>query len=84
MGEPDRKGAIGKAIGVSNVPSRLLEVNLHDLDRKTSKSDLAFADGIAGLSMIIMGQTDMGIPVVRIRGLKFPLTLNARIQDVLF
>lgn len=83
MGDPYRVGAIGKAIGVANVPSRHFETELKDIDGKSRKSDIALADSIAAFAMILMGQTDELVPVVVIRGLEYPFSPNASINDVL-
>lgn len=83
LGDPYRMGAIGKAIGVANIPARLFEKDLEDLDKKQAKADIAFADSIASFAMILMGQTDQRVPVVLIKGVKYPLTPTAKIQDVL-
>lgn len=85
LGDRYRFGSIGKAIGVANVPSRLIERNLTDLDGKQElMSDLAFADSMAGLAMILMGQPDKKSPVVLIRGVDYPFTPNAKIRDVFY
>lgn len=83
LGDHDRIGSIGKAIGVANVPARLVENGLSDLDGKqTLLSDVAFADSLAGLAMILMGNPDRSSPVVLIRGVDYPFTPSARIRDV--
>lgn len=83
LGDHDRIGSIGKAIGVANVPARLVENGLSDLDGKqTLLSDVAFADSLAGLAMILMGNPSRSSPVVLIRGVDYPFTPTARIQDV--
>ncbi len=83
LGDRFRIGSIGKAIGVANVPARLVETGLSDLDGKqTLLSDLAFADSLAGLAMILMGNPDRSSPAVLIRGVNFPFTPAARIRDV--
>jgi len=83
MGDPYRAGAIGKALGVANVPARIVKIQERDLDGKSTKSDVAFADAIAAFAMLLMGQTDQGIPVVLIKGLDYPWTPGAKISDVL-
>lgn len=83
LGDPNRMGAIGKAIGVANVPARLFEKDLEDLDKKQVKSDVAFADGVAAFAMVLMGQTDKKVPVVLIRGLQYLFTPDAKVKDVL-
>lgn len=83
LGDHDRIGSIGKAIGVANIPARLVEAGLSDLDGKQKLlSDVAFADNLAGLAMILMGNPDRGSPVVLIHGVDYPFTPTARIRDV--
>lgn len=82
LGDRYRIGSIGKAIGVANVPARLVETGLSDLDGKQTLSDVAFADSLAGLAMILMGNSNKSSPVVLIRGVDYPFTPEARIKDV--
>ncbi len=83
LGDRYRVGSIGKAIGVANVPARLVESGLSDLDGKPILiSDVAFADNLAGLAMVLMGNPNASSPVVLIRGVGYPFTPNAKIRDV--
>ena len=83
LGDRNRIGSIGKAIGVANVPARVVENGLSDLDGKQMLlSDVAFADSLAGLAMILMGNPNGGSPVVLIRGVDYPFTPTAKIRDV--
>jgi len=83
LGDPHRAGAIGKALGVANVPARLVSRKEVDLDGRPTKTDVAWADAVAAFAMILMGQTDQKTPVVLIRGLNYPHSPRARISDVL-
>lgn len=83
LGDRYRIGSIGKAIGVANVPARVIEENLIDLDGKhIPPSDVAFADSVAGLAMILMGQSNGSSPAVLIRGVNYPFSPTSKIQDV--
>jgi len=84
LGDRYRVGSIGKAIGVANVPARLVEQDLTDLDGRRVQSDVAFADSVAGLAMILMGQPNRNAPVVLIRGMDYPFTPTAKIKDVFY
>lgn len=83
LGDRHRHGCIGKAIGVANVPARFIERDFTDLDGKQAQSDLAFADGVAGLAMIMMGRSDKSSPVVLVRGVEYPFSPTTKIKDVL-
>jgi len=83
MGDPHRHGAIGKTIGISNIPSLLKQTDLQDLDGKPSKASIAFADGIAGMAMLMTGQTNEKIPAVLVKGLDYPDTPESKTSDVL-
>lgn len=82
LGDPDRMGAVGKAIGVANVPARLVRRE-KDIEDKIKNTDIAFADGIAALAMLMMGQANEMSPVVVIRGLDYSISPRSKISDVL-
>lgn len=82
MGDPNRLGSLGKAIGVANIPSRLITKGV-DLYGKISTLDIALADSIAAFSMLMMGKKDAMMPVVHIRGLSFPFDPKATIRSAL-
>lgn len=83
LGDHYRHGSIGNAIGVANIPARLIEEGLSDLDgRQDLRSDIAFADSLAGLAMILMGNPNYGSPAVLIRGVDYPFTPSSKIKDV--
>lgn len=85
LGDRYRHGSIGKAIGVANVPSRAIEKGLTDLDGKqVMVSDVALADSVAGLAMILMGHPNKSSPAVLVRGVDYPFTPSAKIQDVFY
>lgn len=83
MGDAHRLGAIGKAIGVANVPARTHRTELKDLNGKPTSADIAYADSVAAYAMIVMGQTDEGVPAVLISGLEYTIDPQAKISDVL-
>lgn len=83
LGDHYRIGSIGNAIGVANVPARIVEEGLSDLDGKQNLlSDIAFADSLSGLAMILMGNPNEGSPAVLIRGVDYPFTPSSKIKDV--
>ena len=81
-GRPFRLGTLGVAIGAAGVPA--LWDRRGDLDQygyALQHTDVGVADEIAAAAGLIMGQGAEGLPVVLIRGLKFP-TSNGRAADL--
>lgn len=68
-----RAGSIGLAIGVAAIPAILKgaedEVDLYGKKRNVN---ISFADEIAAAGSLLMGQSRAGLPVVLIRGLRYP------------
>ena len=68
-----RAGSIGLAIGVAAMPAILKgaedEVDLYGKKRNVN---ISFADEIAAAGSLLMGQSRAGLPVVLIRGLRYP------------
>lgn len=72
FGRPWREGVTGVAIGAAGLPARLNLVGSPDLfGRAMRMTEIAFADEIAAAASLLMGQTDAGLPVVHIRGLRW-------------
>ncbi|HTX61797.1 MAG TPA: coenzyme F420-0:L-glutamate ligase, partial [Methanobacterium sp.] len=77
QGRAFREGAVGVAIGISGLEpvwDRSGEKDLYNRELKTTA--IAVADELAAAASIVMGQADEGIPVVLIRGLKYPEILK--------
>jgi len=83
IGDPYRLGAIGKTIGVSNIPTRVLEQKVYDINGKPITSDIAFADGVASFAMILMGQGSQAVPVVIVRGMEYDFSPDSQTRDIL-
>jgi len=83
MGDPYRLGAIGKTIGISNIPTRVLEQKVYDINGKPITSDIAFADGVASFAMILMGQGSQAVPVVIVRGMEYDFSPDSQTKDIL-
>lgn len=68
-----RAGSVGLAIGVAAMPAILKgaedEVDLYGKKRNVN---ISFADEIAAAGSLLMGQSRAGLPVVLIRGLRYP------------
>jgi coenzyme F420-0:L-glutamate ligase/coenzyme F420-1:gamma-L-glutamate ligase len=77
QGRAFREGAVGVAIGISGLEplwDRSGEKDLYNRELKTTA--IAVADELSAASSIVMGQADEGIPVVLIRGVKYPESLK--------
>ncbi|MHA1238959.1 MAG: coenzyme F420-0:L-glutamate ligase [Candidatus Odinarchaeia archaeon] len=78
-----RRGAVGVAIGISGLPSLVSYRGKKDLfDYVLKSSVVCFADEIASAAQLVMGESDEGIPVVLIRGLKFKKSNGAALELV--
>ncbi|HVA23871.1 MAG TPA: coenzyme F420-0:L-glutamate ligase [Chloroflexota bacterium] len=67
-----REGSVGVAIGVAGLRPLKDERGRRDLyGYELLTSVIGWADEIAGAASLLMGQTDEGIPVVLVRGLRF-------------
>ena len=68
-----RAGSVGLAIGVAAMPAILKgspdEVDLYGKKRNVN---ISFADEIAATGSLLMGQSRAGLPVILIRGLRYP------------
>lgn len=72
-GRPFRKGAIGVALGSSGIRALVDKRGEEDLFHYRLKStEIALGDELASAASLLMGETNEGIPVVIIRGLKYP------------
>lgn len=73
LGIKYRAGSVGLAIGVAAMPAILKgatdEVDLYGKKRNVN---ISFADEIAAAGSLLMGQSKAGLPVVLIRGLRYP------------
>lgn len=73
LGIKYRAGSVGLAIGVAAMPAILKgatdEVDLYGKKRNVN---ISFADEIAATGSLLMGQSKAGLPVVLIRGLRYP------------
>ncbi len=81
-GDHDRQGAIGKAIGIANIPARKLEKGV-DLMGRSKTADINIADALAAFAVLLMGEGNEATPVVIMRGFDLPYTPNTRIKDIL-
>jgi len=73
FGRPLREGAIGVAIGVAGIDPLYDMRGKKDLFGYELKTTLiAIADELASAAELLMGESDEGIPVVIVRGFKYP------------
>jgi coenzyme F420-0:L-glutamate ligase / coenzyme F420-1:gamma-L-glutamate ligase len=72
-GRPFRLGNVGTAVGVAGLPALLDLRGTPDLfNRKLQYTDIGFADEVAAAADLVSGQAAEGLPVVVIRGLRWP------------
>lgn len=77
QGRAFREGAVGVAIGISGLEPVWDRSGARDLFKRELKTTaIAIADELAAAASIVMGQADEGIPVVLIRGLNYPKSLQ--------
>jgi coenzyme F420-0:L-glutamate ligase len=73
LGIKYRVGSIGLAIGVAAIPAILKGApDETDLYGKKRNVNISFADEIAAAGSLLMGQSNAGLPVILIRGLRYP------------
>ena len=73
LGIKYRAGSVGLAIGIAEMPAILKGAsNEIDLYSKKRNVNISFADEIAAAASLLMGQSKEGLPVVLIRGLRYP------------
>jgi coenzyme F420-0:L-glutamate ligase/coenzyme F420-1:gamma-L-glutamate ligase len=72
FGRPWRRGSVGVAIGVSGMPAILDQRGHRDLfGREMQVTISAFADQVASLACLLMGEGAEGIPAVLVQGLSW-------------
>lgn len=83
LGIKYRAGSVGLAIGVAEMPAVLKgAVDETDLYGKKRNVNISFADEIAAAGSLLMGQSKAGLPVVLIRGLRYPAE-QGKLADLL-
>lgn len=82
MGDRNREGAVGKAIGLAGI-RHLEEPDETDLFGKNSRPVINRVDEIAAAGSILMGQGAARMPVVQLRGVPFTPDDSASIRGLL-
>lgn len=78
-----RAGSVGLAIGVAKMPAVLRgAADEADLYGKKRNVNISFADEIAAAGSLLMGQSKAGLPVILIRGLRYPAE-QGKLADLL-
>jgi coenzyme F420-0:L-glutamate ligase/coenzyme F420-1:gamma-L-glutamate ligase len=84
FGRPFRIGAVGVAIGVSGINPILDMRGKEDLfGYELQSTMIAQVDSLASAAQLVMGEANEGIPAVLIRGYKFNLNKEAKIESIL-
>ena len=82
-GRPFRLGTVGVAIGVAGIPALWDRRGESDLYGYTLQhTDIGVADEIAAAAGLLMGQASEGTPVVVLRGLKLPQSMDGQATDL--
>lgn len=73
FGRAWRRGTVGVALGAAGLPALMDKRGDPDLFGRSLRVTLiGFADEIAAAASLLMGQADEGLPVVIVRGLRWP------------
>jgi coenzyme F420-0:L-glutamate ligase/coenzyme F420-1:gamma-L-glutamate ligase len=71
FGRPWRNGVVGVALGAAGIPALWDRIGAPDLfGRKMQMTEVALADQLASAACLLMGETNEGIPVVHVRGVR--------------
>jgi coenzyme F420-0:L-glutamate ligase/coenzyme F420-1:gamma-L-glutamate ligase len=72
VGRPWRLGTVGLAIGAAGVPALWDRRGEHDLSgRRLQATEVAFADAVASMAVLAMGEAAEGRPAALVRGLSW-------------
>ena len=73
VGRAWRNGTVGIALGAAGLPALYDQRGEPDLFGEPLRvTQVGFADEIAAAASLLMGQADQGLPLVRVRGLRWP------------
>jgi coenzyme F420-0:L-glutamate ligase/coenzyme F420-1:gamma-L-glutamate ligase len=77
-GRAFRRGNVGVAIGLSGLPAILDERGREDLfGRRLEATIVPFADQVAAAAGLVAGEAAEGLPVVIVRGLRYPVSASS-------
>jgi coenzyme F420-0:L-glutamate ligase/coenzyme F420-1:gamma-L-glutamate ligase len=83
-GRPFRMGTVGVAVGSAGLPALWDRRGTEDLfGYKLQHTDIGFADEIAAAAGLVQGQAAEGLPVVLLRGLRYPPDERASAADLI-
>ncbi len=84
LGQPNRQGSTGQAIGFSGIkPFPPTNERRTDFYGNPSNPMNNIIDEIASSASLLMGQSNEGRPIVVLKGLKFTRDLQAKLSDIL-
>ena len=73
QGRPFRNGSIGVALGYAGMPGLISKIGDEDLYHyKLQHTRIAMADQIASSALMVMGESNEGVPAAIVRGLDLP------------
>lgn len=83
QGRPFREGVVGVALGYAGMSGLVSKKGEEDLYRyKLRNTEIALADQIASAALLVMGESNEGVPVAIVRGLDLP-PRNRRRKDLI-
>ena len=72
QGRPFRKGVVGVALGQSGISGLMSRAGEEDLNHYILKgAESALSDQIASAALLVMGESNEGIPAAIVRGLDY-------------
>ncbi len=73
QGRPFRNGAVGVAVGCAGMPGLISKIGDEDLYHyRLRHAQVAIADEVASSAIMVMGESNEGVPAVIVRGLALP------------
>jgi len=84
QGRPFRNGIVGVALGYAGMPGLISKVGEDDLYHyKLQSKEIALADQVASAALLVMGESNEGVPVAIVRGLELNQKKSAAKKDLI-
>lgn len=82
LGSPDRKGAIGKAIGFSGIKG-VIQNKTKDCYGNPISPTINIVDRITCAASVLMGESNEKQPIIIVRGVNYTRDLQSSLKDIL-